>query len=76
MLNFIKGWKTMIFNLSVIIVSLADYVDVINVIAPEYAPLFMLFVGFGNAVLRYFTDTPVGVAKVEEAPSEEIAENK
>jgi hypothetical protein len=62
MKNFLKGWKTTIFNIAVILAGLAEYVDLINMIAPEYTPLVLLVVGVANLVLRYLTDTPIGVS--------------
>lgn len=60
MKNFLKGWKTTIFNIAVILAGLAEYIDLINMIAPEYTPLVLLVVGVANLVLRYLTDTPIG----------------
>lgn len=65
MKNFLKGWRTTIFNIAVILAGLAEYVDIINMIAPEYTPLILLVVGVANLVLRYLTDTPVGVSVKE-----------
>jgi hypothetical protein len=62
MKNFLKGWKTTIFNIAVILAGLAEYVDLINTLAPEYTPLVLLVVGVANLVLRYLTDTPMGVS--------------
>ena len=62
MKNFLKGWKTTVFNIAVILAGLAEYVDLINMIAPEYTPLVLLVVGVANLVLRYLTDTPIGVS--------------
>lgn len=62
MKNFLKGWKTTIFNIAVILAGLAEYVDLINIIAPEYTPLVLLVVGVANLVLRYLTDTPICVS--------------
>jgi hypothetical protein len=62
MKNFLKGWRTTLFNVAVIIAGLAQYVDLINIIAPQYTPLVLLAVGVANLVLRYLTDTPMGVS--------------
>ena len=65
MKNFLKGWRTTIFNIAVILAGLAEYVDLVNMIAPEYTPLVLLVVGVANLVLRYLTDTPMGVTVKE-----------
>ncbi len=65
MKNFLKGYRTILFNIATIIVGLAEYTDLINMIAPEYTPLLLLVVGVSNLVLRYLTDTPMGVAAKE-----------
>ena len=62
MKNFLKGWRTAIFNIAVIIAGLAQYVDLINIIAPQYTPLVILVIGVANLILRYLTDTPIGVS--------------
>jgi hypothetical protein len=58
-MTFLKGFRTFIFSVATILVGIAEYLEIINLISPEYAPLALLFVGIGNLVLRYMTDTPV-----------------
>lgn len=61
-MNFLKGYKTVIFNTATIIAGLAQYVGLIQVVAPQYLPLVLLGVGIANLVLRFLTDTAVGVS--------------
>jgi hypothetical protein len=58
-MNFLKGFRTFIFSVATILVGIAEYLEIINMIAPEYAPLALLLVGIGTLVLRFMTDTPV-----------------
>jgi hypothetical protein len=65
-MDFLKGYRTVVFNIAVILAGLAELVGVINVVAPGSEALVLLIVGIANVVLRYLTDTPVGVSIVEE----------
>jgi hypothetical protein len=58
-MNFLKGYRTLIFNLATSVAALAEFYDVINVVSPQNAPLVLLAVTIANVVLRYFTTTPV-----------------
>jgi hypothetical protein len=59
-MNFLKGYRTIIFNVAVILAGLAEVADVISIVAPGSEPLVLLIVGIANLVLRYLTDTKVG----------------
>jgi hypothetical protein len=59
-MNFLKGYRTIIFNVAVILAGLAEITDVISIVVPGSEPLVLLIVGIANLVLRYFTDTKVG----------------
>jgi hypothetical protein len=61
-MNFLKGYRTIIFNAATAIAALAQMTDVINVVSPDSAGLVLLAVGIANLVLRYLTDTAVGVS--------------
>jgi tellurite resistance protein TehA-like permease len=58
-MTFLKGFRTIIFSVATILVGIAEYLEIINLIAPEYAPLALLLVGIGTLILRFVTDTPV-----------------
>jgi hypothetical protein len=64
-MNFLKGYKTVIFNSATALAALAQYADLVQVVAPEYVPLVLLVVGIANLVLRYLTTTPIGVATTQ-----------
>jgi hypothetical protein len=59
MSNFLKGYRTVLFNIATILVSVAELTDIINLLAPEYTPVLLLVAGIGNLLLRYLTDTPI-----------------
>ncbi len=63
-MNFLKGYKTVIFNTLVAIAGLVQYIDLIQLVAPEYLPAVTLAVGLANIVLRWATDTGI-FSKVE-----------
>jgi hypothetical protein len=65
-MNFLKGYRTVLFNLATVLAGLAELTGVISVISPGSEPLVLLVVGVANLVLRYLTDTPLGVAKTTE----------
>jgi hypothetical protein len=58
-MTFLKGYRTILFNTLVMLAGLAEYVDLINVIAPEYTPVVLLVVGIANILIRFITTTPV-----------------
>ena len=60
-MNFLKGYRTVIFNIATVVVALAEMTDVFNVVAPGSGPIILLAVGVANLVLRYLTTTPIGV---------------
>lgn len=62
----LKGYRTVIFSIAVILAGLAEMVEVINVISPEVGGLALLLSGIGTLVLRYLTNTPIGVSTKEE----------
>jgi hypothetical protein len=59
-MNFLKGYRTILFNTATIIASLAELVGVIDVVAPGSGPAIMLAAGVANLILRWLTDTAVG----------------
>lgn len=58
-LNALKGWKTVIFNTLVIVAGLTQYSGLIEMIAPQYVPVFAAGVGLANVLLRWATDTGI-----------------
>jgi len=58
-MNFLKGYKTVIFNSLVTIASLAQFLDLLQIVKPEYVPVATLAVGIANLVLRWGTDTGI-----------------
>ena len=64
-MNFLKGYKTIIFNVATIVVALSEMTDLFNVIAPGSGPIILLAVGIANLVLRYLTTTPIGVGTTQ-----------
>jgi hypothetical protein len=64
-MNFLKGYKTVVFNSATAVAALAQYTDLVQVVAPEYVPLALLVVGVANLVLRYLTTTPIGVSTTQ-----------
>lgn len=55
----LKGWKTVIFNALVIVAGLAQYEGLVEIIAPQYAYIFVSAVGLANVLLRWATDTGI-----------------
>lgn len=65
-MNILKGYRTIIFNTATVIAGLSEMIGVINIIAPGYEAVVLLAVGVANLVLRYLTDTSVGVSVKED----------
>jgi hypothetical protein len=64
-MNFLTGYKTVIFNTATVIAALAQYMDLVQIVAPQSMPLALLVIGVANLVLRYMTTTPIGVSTTE-----------
>lgn len=62
-MNFLKGYRTVLFNAATVVASLAELTHLIDVVAPGSGPLVLLAVGVANLILRYLTTTPIGVSK-------------
>lgn len=58
-MNFLKGYKTVIFNTLIAVAGLVQYMDLLQLVAPEYLPAVTLAVGIANVVLRWGTDTGI-----------------
>lgn len=58
-MDFLKGYKTVIFNVLVLIAGLAQITDLVQLVAPEYLPAVTLAVAVANLVLRWATDTGI-----------------
>jgi len=65
-MEFLKGYRTVIFGIAVVLAGLGEMVDVINVVSPELGGLALLLSGIGTLVLRYLTTTPIGVSETKE----------
>jgi hypothetical protein len=65
-MTFLKGYRTIIFNVATILAGIGELSGLINIVAPGSEALVMLIVGVANVVLRYFTDTAVGIPVKEE----------
>jgi hypothetical protein len=61
----LKGYRTAIFGVAVILAGLGEMTDVINVVSPELGGLVLLLSGIGTLILRYLTTTPIGVSSKE-----------
>ena len=64
-MDFLKGYRTIVFNVATVVVALAEMTDVFNVVAPGSGPTILLAVGIANLVLRFLTNTPVGLKTPE-----------
>lgn len=58
-MEFLKGYKTVIFNVLVLIAGLAQLTDLVQLVAPEYLPAVTLAVAVANLILRWATDTGI-----------------
>jgi len=58
-MEFLKGYKTVIFNVLVLIAGLAQITDLVQLVAPEYLPAVTLAVAVANLILRWATDTGI-----------------
>jgi hypothetical protein len=65
-MNILKGYRTTVIAVATILAGLAEMVGVINVVAPGSEGLVMLIAGVAGLVLRYLTDTPIGVSVKED----------
>ena len=57
---WVRGWRTVIFNILCAVIPIAQMTEVINVIPKEYMNWYLLAVALGNMYLRYRTTTPIG----------------
>ena len=62
-MKFLKGYKTVIFNIATVIASLTEIVGFVDVIAPGAGPLIVLSAGIANLILRYLTTTAIGTSE-------------
>jgi hypothetical protein len=65
-MKILKGYRTTAIAVATILAGLAEMVGVINVVAPDSEGLVMLVAGIAGLVLRYLTDTPIGVSVKQE----------
>lgn len=57
----LKGWRTVVFSIAVMLTGLAELTDAVNLIAPQYTGALLVAIGIGSLVLRLMTDTRIGV---------------
>lgn len=57
---WVRGWRTLIFNILAAIIPVAQMTEVANIIPEQYLNWYMLAVALGNMYLRYRTTTPIG----------------
>ena len=62
---FLKGYRTVIFNVATILAGIGELSGLIDVVSPGSEPIVMLIVGVANLVLRFLTDTAVGASTKE-----------
>lgn len=60
MLQSLKGWKTVTFNVLAAIVPLLELTELKGIVPEEYLPFYALAVAMGNVYLRSVTSTPMG----------------
>jgi hypothetical protein len=61
-MDFLKGYRTILFSIAVILAGLGEMIDLINIISPEFGGIALLLSGIGTLTLRYLTTTPIGVS--------------
>lgn len=60
MLQSLKGWKTVTFNVLAAVVPLLELTELKGIVPEEYLPFYALAVAMGNVYLRSVTTTPMG----------------
>ena len=60
MLQSLKGWKTVTFNVLAAIVPILELTELKGIVPEEYLPFYALAVAMGNVYLRSVTTTPMG----------------
>lgn len=55
----LKGYKTIIFNVIAMVLPVLDSINVTQVLTPQAACYYSLFVAIGNAVMRFYTTSPI-----------------
>ena len=60
MLQLLKGWKTVTFNVLAAVVPILELTEMKGIVPEEYLPFYALAVAMGNVYLRSVTTTPMG----------------
>lgn len=60
MLQSLKGWKTVTFNVLAAVVPILELTELKGIVPEEYLPFYALAVAMGNVYLRSVTTTPMG----------------
>jgi len=59
MFNSLKGWKTFIANMAVLVAGAAEWVGVNVPLIPEEGGVAMIALAVVNLVLRFMTESPI-----------------
>lgn len=57
---YLKGWRTIAFNVLATLLPLASLTEWHDVLPKDYLPYYILGVTLGNMILRGLTTTPMG----------------
>jgi hypothetical protein len=60
MISWLKGWKTVAFNIVAAILPVIQLTEFRDALPPEYLPWYALAIALANLALRHVTDTPAG----------------
>lgn len=55
----LKGYRTIIFNFVAMVLPALDSMDVTHVLSPQAACYYTMIVTIGNALLRFYTTSPI-----------------
>ena len=59
-MTFLKGWRTIIFNVVSAVFGVLEASDFTNVVPPQYQGFVISGIALINIVLRARTNTPIG----------------
>lgn len=55
----LKGYRTVIFNVALVVASLTEIIGLVDLLNPGATPYLILAIAIANIVLRVITTTPV-----------------
>lgn len=70
-MNFLKGYRTVIVAVLTIIAGLTELVGLFDIVFPGSSGLILLLAGIATLILRYITDTPIGVSTEDQTKKPE-----